>query len=653
MATDCTINHVVKAPLNRVAELLRTTLAEHDFRIGLINDELCELSAQLVKSERNGNTNWNYEYRIIASWEPVEDGVNVSLKVKESKNSWTVENCKTYCKEIMQGVVDRAARMQALENTQPKPSRYGTAKWATLDDVKQAGYWGGYENSTRLIVSPGVDEEYMTISPEDSAKHAIVCGPTGSGKTSAVFIPNLIDRLQTSAIVTEATAGSEAPDLYAKTSGWHWSQGKQKIFYFNPDDLCSDPINPIDVVKGYADAQDLSRLLIENTTSKNNYGDDVWPKSEANLLTILIAHAAAIGENFGYIRRILREGPEGLVPILGASPVMEVREEFRGFSNTARDGFKYGVIAGLMQRLALWVNPRICALTGHTGIDLKSLQTDLFTFYLAVPAQKTHLKPVAALVFNFILDQALKHQFAHPLYLSLDEFTNFGMIPSIAQKLSIIRHQNIGALLGVQDFIQLQQVYGKDDAMLMRSQPGTKIFFRPRTFDVAKSLSEMGGQTTIYERKVSSSGQITERESGRPLIDPAEVLAMDEGQMIVFTPRTPPLMLPRFTWQDYEDATSFGAVGKPELIIDERLVRECEESEKPPKWEAPARSTGTPKQDKQRSKGEYKRQEKVTVEEPIEESIAESAEAEQPEREPVPEQEEEQQNDDSFGAAPS
>lgn len=649
MATDCTINHVVQAPLNRLAELLRTTLAQQGFRIDLVNDELCELSAQLVKSERVGNTNWNYEYRVIASWEPVEGGINVSMQVKESKNAWTVENCKTYCKEIMQGVVDRAARLQTLEKTQPKPNRYGTAKWATLEDVKQAGYWGGYEDSTRLIVSPGVDEEYLTISPEDSAKHAIVCGPTGSGKTSAVFIPNLIDRLQTSAIVTEATAGNEAPDLYQKTSAWRWMQGKQKIFYFNPDDLRSDPINPIDVVKGYADAQDLSRLLIENTTSKNNYGDDVWPKSEANLLTILIAHAAAIGENFGYIRRILREGPEGLIPILGASPVMEVREEFRGFSNTARDGFKYGVIAGLMQRLALWVNPRICALTGSTGIDLESLQRELFTFYLAVPAQKTHLKPVAALVFNFILDQALKYDFAHPLYLSLDEFTNFGMIPSIAQKLSIIRHRNIGALLGVQDFIQLQQVYGKDDAMLMRSQPGTKIFFRPRTFDVAKSLSEMGGMTTIYERKVSSSGQITERESGRPLIDPAEVLAMDEGQMIVFTPRTPPLMLPRFTWQEYEDATSFGGVGKPELIIDERLVRECEESAKTPKWEVSEKRTGEPKQDRQRKQNEYKRPEKEKIEEPSrDEPIAEPEQLSS-----VPEPEEERREDNTFGAAPS
>ncbi|MBK7841849.1 MAG: type IV secretory system conjugative DNA transfer family protein [Candidatus Obscuribacter sp.] len=394
--------------------------------------------------------------------------------------------------------------------------------------------------------------------------------------------------------------------MYNKTAGWRQQQGSQNIYYFNPDDLRSDRINPIDMVKGYGDAQALAQLVIENTTSKNNYGDDVWPKSEANLLAILIAHAASQKENFGYIRRILREGPDGLVPILEGSPVEEARAEYKGFSNTARDGFKYGVIASLMQRLGLWVNPRICALTETTDFDIDKLKDQLFTFYLAVPAQKTHLKPVAALVFNFILDQALRQHFNHPLYLSLDEFTNFGMIPAIAQKLSIIRHKKIAALLGVQDFIQLQQVYGKDDAMLMRSQPGCKIFFRPRTFDVAKGISEMGGQQTVYERKMSSTGQINERESGRPLIDPGEVLAMDDDQMIVFTPKTPPLKLPRFTWKDYDNATTFQALPKIEIMVDERLVKSCEQAKQPADWqkvEQPVKEEkpkGQPKQDRVR-----------------------------------------------------
>jgi type IV secretory pathway TraG/TraD family ATPase VirD4 len=309
-----------------------------------------------------------------------------------------------------------------------------------------------------------------------------------------------------------------------------------------------------------------------------------------------------------------------------------------------------------MQRLGLWVNPRICALTETTDINLDTLPEQLFTFYLAVPAQKTHLKPVAALVFNFILEQALQRTFKRPLYLSLDEFTNFGMIPAIAQKLSIIRHKQIAAVLGVQDFIQLQQVYGKDDAMLMRSQPGCKVFFRPRTFDVAKGISELGGMMTVVDRKIGSSGQITERESGRPLIDPGEVLAMDDKSMIVFTPATDPIKLPRFTWQDHEDATSIKALPKLEIVVDERLVKECAEAKKPQTWETageekrrreagePATPKAEPKQDRDRSKQKKQR--------PKEETEPPAAPPKPKEPEPELEQEAETEPLSRFGQAP-
>ena len=256
--------------------------------------------------------------------------------------------------------------------------------------------------------------------------------------------------------------------------------------------------------------------------------------------------------------------------------------------NNSRDGFKYGVFAGLMQRLGLWVNPRIVALTEKTDIDIEGLPSQLFSFYLATPAAKTHLKPIAALIFNFILDLALNKHFEKPLFLSLDEFTNFGMIPGIAEKLSIIRHKRIGVMLGFQDYSQLLKVYGKDDATQMFSQPGTKFFFRPRTLEVAEKISKMAGNTTVYERKMTSSGHIQERESGRPLIDPGEVLALADQEMIVFTPQCPPLKMPRFTWEDYKDSMAIKPLPKIEVVVDERLVRECNELKKPAEWQQQA-----------------------------------------------------------------
>lgn len=588
---------------NDIAELLVVVLTGLGWRSISVNDRLMQISATQAKKGRA----FNFEFFAKLNWSKNGERTLLKVEVREERNRWdTSTECNRERDAIVDNVLDSAAQlMEAIQN-QRNSTRYGSAKWATHQDIIDAGYWGGGEDHRRMIISPGEDDNYVTLTPEDSAMHALVCGPTGSGKTTSIFIPNLIDRLESSAIVTEATAGNEPPDLYAKTSGYRSLAGQQKIYYFNPDDMSSDCINPVDAVKSYADAQNLAKLIVENTTSKNNYGDDVWPKAEMNLLTMFLAHAAALGKDLGYIRGLLREGPDDLVNQMKESPVEEVRGEYHGFHKTSREGFRYGVFASLMQRLALWVNPRVVALTSKTTIDLDSLAREKFTFYLAVPARKTHLKPVAALIFNYVLQYAEEQHFEHPLFLSLDEFTNFGMIPGIADRLGIIRHKKIGVMLGIQDAMQLERVYGREDATIMFGQLGCRIFFRPRTIDVAERISKMAGQSTVYERKVSSTGQIQEKESGRPLIDPSEVMSLPDSKMLVFTPRTSPMLMERFTWRDYINAMNIPGVVKPAVELDDRLVKDCQELNEVQDWQI---------------KGERKRREEMR-ESPISDSDA-------------------------------
>lgn len=605
MTSQATLAKEIDVPVGEVAELVCTVLASMGFRIEFFNERLNELTATCNKSERVEGLTWVYDYHATVLWSLCEDGTKISVEITERRNALTAGTCRSMCEQVLSGIGSRARRLAEVEASKEKPNRYGTARWAEHEDAVKAGYVCGIEDSRRFVVGPGEDGNYLTLTPEDTVKHVIVCGPTGSGKTTAVFIPNLIERLGTSVIVTEATAGAEEPDLYAKTSSYRQMAGGQKIYYFNPDDLRSDRINPIDAVSTYGQAQTLAQLIIDNTTSKNNYGDDVWPKSEANLLTILVAHAAAERQHLGYIRAILRNGPDDLLPMMLASKVERVQQEYQGFHNNSREGFKYGVFAGLMQRLSLWVNPRVVALTETTDINLEMLQKELFSFYLAVPSQKGHLKPLAALVFNFLLELALERNFVHPLYLSLDEFTNFGRLPDIAQKLSIIRHRNIPVVLGVQDFVQLSQVYGKDDATLLLTQPGTKIFFGTRALDMAEKISKMAGMTTVYERKMTSAGHIQEKESGRALIDPSEVMHLDPSRMLVFTPKMPPAKCVRFGWEDYESATCLGPVVRAEVEIDERLVNECEEAKRRQAWQeamVAAASEDKPAEDQHKEK---------------------------------------------------
>lgn len=597
------MSHVVYVPVQEAAELITTCLVGLSWRVGLVNERHKQITAAQTRQERR----FSYEFYATVQWSAHVDGITIDLEVQEQRNNWSTTQCKKKCLELMQRFVEQSERFAANHEQEEPPNRYGSARWASYDEFVSAGYVQNEPDSRRFILGPGPDGELISLRPEDSAMHALVCGPTGSGKTTSVFIPNLCERLQASAIVTEATAGNEPPDLFQKTAGCRQVLGPQSIYYFNPDDMRSNRINPIDSVKTYAQAQSISQLIIDNTTSKNNYGDQVWPKSEANLLAILVAHAAAEKRDLGYVRALLREGPDGLVPVLLKSKVEQVQDEYWGFHNNSREGFRYGVFAGLIQRLALWVNPRIVALTQQTDLDLNSLEHQLFTFYLAVPAQKTHLKPVAALVFNYILQQAEERNFRHPLFLSLDEFTNFGMIPAIAEKLSIIRHKNIGVILGIQDYVQLEKVYGKEDAHLLFSQPGCKVFFRPRMIEVAERISRMAGMTTLYERKMSSSGHIQEKESGRPLIDASEVMAMHPEDMLVFTPRTPPVKMPRLTWQDYKEPVMLAPPWREEIQLDESLVKDLERLRRQQPWQfqgETARKTdmGEPQKEQQAKK---------------------------------------------------
>ena len=573
MPTRAAQEAVIDAPMQRIAELASAALARFDWRIVLINDALRQLTASQKRMQRVKGINWSYEFSALITWQPNQSSTFVKVEVGEKLNTWAADDCRQKCAEILTAIEENAQMLTHVSSSEQASTTHGSARWATDDDILRAGYDCPPGDSTRLILGPVGPKSCLLVSPSDSIKHALVCGPTGSGKTSSIFVPNLLARFKSSAIVTEATAGNELPDLYRQTAHFRQSQGGQQIFYFNPDDLHSDRINPIDLVTSIDQAQNVANLIVQNTSKKFSGGDPIWETSERHLLTALILHAAGERGNLAMVRELMREGPAVMGDILQESKNQAAKDEYGGFYRNSTEGFRNGVTSGLMQRLNLWVNPRIQALTETTDIDLESLPQQLFTFYMAVPAQKTHLKPLSALVFNFILDQALQRHFDHPLFLSLDEFTNFGYIPAIAEKLTIIRHRKIAAMIGIQDYVQMEKVYGREDASLLFGQPGTRIFFRPRDLTTAKRISDSLGQKTEVERKVTSSGQIVERQFGRPLLDPGEVMAIPDGVAITFTPATPPIMLQCFSWEDHQHATQNPPPDRRELQIDETLKK--------------------------------------------------------------------------------
>ncbi|HEY9753751.1 MAG TPA: type IV secretory system conjugative DNA transfer family protein [Oculatellaceae cyanobacterium] len=577
---------IIEGDFKTIGEVISTSLNRLGWHVKFANAKMRQVSAVTETSRRRGQDMWRYSFDAKIRWHKDNGKVRLEVSVSEKEMDWTTDDCAKHCDEILKGIAADAAILAESEQENEPSDAYGSARWSSLKDLEAAGYIDAQKNVRRLLLGPLVPGKInLEISAQDTEMHAVVCGPTGTGKTSSIFIPNLIERIGTSAIVTEATAGrGDAPDLFSKTSGFRKMAGHE-IYYFNPDDMRSVRINPISHIKTYAQAAEVASLIIKNTSSPFTKDAKVWEDSESQLLIALILYAVGEGKDLGTIRRLLRRGADHIGVAIMGSMFQEAKDEFWGFYNNTTEGFRNSVLCGLMARLNLWVNPRVVALTETTDLDFNALTEQLFTFYFAVPAKQEHLKPLAALIFNFLLESSLDKQFKKPLALFLDEFLNYGYIPGMPEALTIIRHKHIPITLGIQDHVQLRKVYGDDNATLLFGQPGTKIFFKPRDLGTAKKIAEMLGTKTVVERKLNTSGHILEREFGRPLLNPGELMSLEKNQTIVLTPSTPPVKMTTFRWQDYVTPTSYPPPEFRLLDVDEELERTCRETASKPDWQ--------------------------------------------------------------------
>lgn len=617
---------ITDVPIDMLADIANTSLRRYGWEQIFVNDALHTITANLTRGENVMGKMWNYKFRGVLRWLSMEEFVKVAgvasqkqickitdmtggqlvpcdrhtqwdqaeiakikegsvieVTVEEDAYSWTDDECRKKFMQVVQAIFeDSRVAIDTL-----KKGRKKGARWATPEELEEAGYVQGQGNDSCLIITRE-ESDYLKLPEPDTNRHALVCGPTGTGKTTGIFVPNLIERVTTSAIVTEATGSKGRADLYQKTAGYRMANG-HSIYVFNPDSLGSDRINPLDRVRTYRDARRITEILMQSTTLSSHRGDQTWDMAERLLLTALILHCVGEREegncNIGHILKLLNLGAEGLEPVLTNSNIEEAKDSYQGFLRNSSESYRNLVAGGLITRLDLWKDPRIRALTETTDIDFERMADELFTWYLATPAGKPELKPLAALIFNIALDVVGNSKFRHGVALFLDEFTNFGYVRGMPQKLSIIRHDKIPCVLGIQDYIQLELLYEKE-APLFLSQPGTRVFFRPNDQQTADRISKGLGIVEEIRRKVTSSGQIQDEKDKYPLLSLDELLNLDPSYLIAFTPKTRPVIKKALTWQDYETETNESEYPLPkrsELEVDEELTRRDRPKEKPVK----------------------------------------------------------------------
>ncbi|WP_379921459.1 conjugal transfer protein TraG [Erythrobacter sp. R86502] len=429
---------------------------------------------------------------------------------------------------------------------------YGTARWATRDDIRKA----------ELLADTGVvlgqfQNNYLR---HDGAEHVLCFAPTRSGKGVGLVIPTLLT-WSGSAIVHDI-----------KGENWDVTAGFRSTFSrtlrFDPTSLESSAYNPLlEVRRGLnevRDVQNIADILVdpEGSLEKRNH----WEKTSHALLVGAILHVLYAGrdKSLAGVAAFLSNPDETIentlnammdTPHLGeAGPHPVVASAARELLNKS-DNERSGVLSTAMSFLGLYRDPVIAKVTSHSDWRIADLINGRPTsLYLVVPPSDiSRTKPLIRLILNQIgrrlteeFDPATKRQ---RVLLMLDEFPALGRLDFFESALAFMAGYGLKAFLIAQSLNQIERAYGQNNAILDNCH--VRVAFATNDERTAKRVSEALGTTTEQRSMKNYAGHrlspwlghlmISRSETARALLTPGEILQLPQTDEVVLLSGAPPI----------------------------------------------------------------------------------------------------------------
>ena len=450
-----------------------------------------------------------------------------------------------------------SGRGTKFKRSKTKYGDQGTAKEGSVRDLN------GLTGTDGFTISKNV-----RLSAAKSYEHVMVLGPTGAGKSSSFFIPNLLDIDGVHSVVVTDPKG-EMHDLtspYLESLGYNIVKleplrpERNEFFY-----------NPLAVIDDATELRNIAQLILTNgnkavelSTGSSSSGAE-W----INMSIPLLAAAFVYVKYHGKTQSI----PEAIDIILnGTLKSMDAMfkqcpDAYKLFLIFKSAGESEKTISSIKSVLTtnvqLFTDPKVAKFVtpplvynedGEKVPDRERLFDPVIlrkkptALFVCVPESKaTMMMPLMSVFFTQLLEMTMEHKEGQPILYMLDEFANIGVIPSIATVTATARSRKIGISVGIQGVEQLKRNYGEENANDIMNNLKTKMIYSGLTGSSAQYVSDLAGVTTIETKSYSTQNQAGQdiatslfagqnvQKSGtrRELITPDEVRRMDEEKVLI------------------------------------------------------------------------------------------------------------------------
>lgn len=431
-----------------------------------------------------------------------------------------------------------------------KNVEHGAAHWASEEEMAR---FKATEESRNVILSQSARLSLDKIADRryERNKHIMVLGGSGAGKSFYFLKPNIL-QMFASYVLTDPKG-----ELLEDTGQFLLDHGYEVLVINTEDPALSMGFNPFTMIQTESDILRLANCLIDNTQPPEGH-KDFWVQSEQML------YEFAIGYMWFFAPRS-KQNIDTLIRLVGMANVEEdnekavcgldilVRDMEAKYTSRDREwflvelynGFKKGagktlksIIVSCEIRLAPFKVPQVREMMRHdeTG-DLSRICADpkkKGALFITMSASDSTYKFLTALVFFRLFSDCLALAKRSPgrtlpqrLWIGADEFAQCGKITDAERHFAFLRSFGIDIVPILQSSAQLDEVYGEENAKIIRGNCDTTLFLGRVDHDTNKQFSEQLGDETIIStstsRSANDSYSVSEQRMARPLMSASDL----------------------------------------------------------------------------------------------------------------------------------
>ena len=456
-----------------------------------------------------------------------------------------------------------------------KKDKGGYSRWAKPEEVKKQLVEVDPKAYKANGAGIAVINNGKKLWVDNGEAHNIIVGATGSGKTQIVVFPlvQTLAKHDESMIITDPKG-----EIYETTANMLKERGYNIVLlnFRNPQNGNAwNPMNlPYTLYKeGNTDkAIELLDDLALNILYEEKQGgsDPFWEKTAADYFTGLalglfedakeeqinlnsINLMSSMGEerfggpNNNYAKEYFNSKDPSKPAYINASGTVYAPEDTKG-----------GVLSTFKQKIKLFSSrENLSEMLSYNNFDMKEIGKQKTAVFMIVQDEKKTLHPLATIFikqcYETLIDVAQENggKLPHRTNFILDEFANMPKLKDATTMVTAARSRLIRFNFIIQNYAQLTQVYGKEEAETIKGNCNI-MYLISNELQALEEISKMCGEVKSKEKDKTAS---------TPLVTVSDLQRLSQFEIITLRLRTMPFktkLTPNFkmNWgKVYEKAT--------------------------------------------------------------------------------------------------